>query len=138
MKRIIFILFVLTACLGCDRKKEDKPENFNLSENIIGRWEARWEMTGKEVEDYAPRQRKMAGEMAFFENGEVKVTSYGFKGCVFMTDTSVNTMNWKIENQVLRFMDKRDVHGIPYNIEQADVDKIQLSIMENIHLTLTR
>lgn len=140
MKKIayFFLALGLQIIFCCSGKETSGAEVDELAENIVGQWDSQWEMTGEEVKEYPARQRKMSGEMVFKNNGEVEVTTYGFEGCIFMSDTATNKMNWKIENQVLRFMDKKDVHGIPYSIESIRDDRIELMIMENIHLTLTR
>lgn len=138
----LFLLSLLYACGGKDRQTSeyntDSDEDLYNDEVLIGKWDVKWEMTGEEVVDFPAESRKMSGKMKFMSTGEVEVITYGYKGCLFMQDTSTNVMNWKLENQVLRFMDKEDIHGIPYTIEQIDRREIKLSIMENIYLTLKK
>ncbi len=138
----LFMLLLLFACGGKERQTSESEtgEDANLYKNevLIGKWEVLWQMTGDEVADFPPESRRMSGKMNFKENGEVEVITYGYKGCLFMQDTSTNIMNWKLENQVLRFMDKEDIHGIPYTIEEISRREIKLSIMENIYLTLRK
>lgn len=137
----IFSIFIFSIILlSCNTNKEKQNENTTKSpsETIIGQWKARWEISGEEVQDFPEYRKKMEGKMNFRDDGEVTITSFGFDECLIKTDTSVDVMRWKIDDGTLRIIDKKDVNGIPYSIQNFERNKIQLSLMDDIHLTLTR
>ncbi|GEM_PF-944387 len=141
---IIYFLFAWSICstfYSCSsQKSEEKRESVEADpvHSIIGKWDARWQMSGSDVTEFEDYQKRMEGKLKFSNNGEVEITTYGFDGCLFMPDTSTNTMNWKLEDKILRFIDKDDVHGIPYVVEEMENDNIRLSLMGDIQLMLSR
>jgi len=134
-----FFLFLGIALLcSCGSKEQSQEEVTDPTNSILGSWQASWEMTGDDVKEFEDYQKKMNGKLKFKENGEVEITTYGFDGCLFMPDTATNVMNWKMEDKILRFIDKDDVHGIPYVIEEFEPGQVKLSLMGDIHLNLKR
>ena len=134
---LVLSTFLMLSCGPKEKKQEEKAEVEPLN-SILGNWNAHWEMTGNDVKEFDDYQKKMSGKLRFYDNGEVEITTYGFDGCLFMTDTTTNVMNWKMEDKILRFIDKNDVHGIPCVIEEFEPNRIQLSLMGDIHLKLDR
>ena len=138
MKRIFFnqsivilasIIFSLHAC-GPEKSKE---------EIILGEWNAHWETTPDEsFPDIKDEHLKMNGIIRFADDGKVEISAYGFDGCIFSDDTLTNILNWKLEERVLRFIDNDDDHGLPYNIVKFNSKELQLSLLEDINLTLSR
>ena len=139
MKRINFFSIVVSVLPvlffvleGCEFKKSKE-------EIIVGEWKAHWETVPDEsLPGIAGDNLKMNGAINFRESGEVEISAYGFEGCIFSDDTMKNTLNWELADSVLRFIDKGDDYGLPYKINKFGKNKIQLVLLEDINLTLSR
>lgn len=117
---------------GCEVKNSKEQE-------IIGEWKASWETKADEtIPTQYGENLKMDGRIKFMENGTVEIVAYGYEGCIFSDDTLTNTLNWKLDDKVLRFIDNGDDTGLPYSILKFSSQELQLSLLEDIHLTLQR
>ena len=126
---ITFTLFLSQGC-STNRTKE---------EIIIGKWMAHWETkTDESLPGIDGKSLKMNGEIQFMENGKVEISAFGYEGCIFSEDTLNNILNWKLDDSVLRFIDKNDDHGLPYAINEFTNNRLQLTLLEDISLTLSR
>lgn len=126
------LLFAVFLTVGCS-KNESKEEI------ILGKWKAHWETQPDEsFSGIEGENLKMNGEIQFMENGKVEISAYGFDGCIFSDDTLNNILNWKLDDTVLRFIDKNDDHGLPYAINELSKNKMHLTLLEDINLTLSR
>ena len=72
------------------------------------------------------------------DNGKVEISAFGYDGCIFSDDTLKNILNWKLDDTVLRFIDQGDDHGLPYTINKFTDTEMQLTLLEDINLTLSR
>lgn len=139
MKHYIFFKLALsTFCVlflfvtGCSSKK-------SKNDTLIGEWNAHWETTADEsLPGIDGDNLKMNGDIKFMNNGKVEISAYGFDGCIFSDDTLKNTLNWKLDDTVLRFIDNGDEHGLPYTINKFTNNELQLTLLEDIKLTLSR
>lgn len=123
------LIFTLNAC-GPEKSKE---------EIIVGEWNAHWETKPDEsFPDMKDEHLKMDGIIKFANDGKVEISAYGFDGCIFSDDTLTNILNWKLDERVLRFIDNDDDHGLPYNIVKFNPKELQLTLLEDINLTLSR
>ena len=127
-----FFIFTLLFLFHCS-PKESKDEL------ILGKWDAHWETKPDEnLPNLIGDNLKMNGVINFMADGKVEISAYGFQGCIFSDDTLKNLLNWKIEDSVLRFIDVDDEHGLPYNITKFNNRELQLTLLEDINLTLSR
>lgn len=126
MSIIFFLLY------GCDIKKSKQQE-------IVGEWQASWETTADDqIPGSVGDNLKMNGLVNFMEDGKVEISAFGYEGCIFSSDTLKNTLNWKLDDTVLRFMDSGDEHGLPYTINKFTSNELQLTLLQDINLTLLR
>lgn len=117
---------------GCEVKNSKEKE-------IIGEWHAYWETKADEsISTENGANLKMDGRINFMQNGMVEIVAYGYEGCIFSDDTLTNTLNWKIDDEVLRFIDNGDDNGLPYAINKFSNQELQLTLLEDINLTLRR
>ncbi len=127
----LFFLIVFFK-IGCNSKK-------SKSEQIIGNWNAHWETKPEEsLPEMKEENLNMNGQIKFEEDGKVTITAYGFEGCIFSSDTLVNTLNWKLEDSILRFIDSGDKQGLPYAIKEFSNQELHLLLLDDIKLTLSR
>lgn len=123
------IIFILG---GCSQEK-------NKSETIVGEWNAYWETKPDEsLPGLDGDNLKMNGIINFMDNGKVEISAFGYDGCIFSDDTLKNILNWKLDDTVLRFIDQGDDHGLPYTIHKFTDTEMQLTLLEDINLTLSR
>ena len=106
---------------------------------LVGEWTAHWETTLEDsLMEISEEGLRMNGRIVFKPDGTAEISAYGFKGCIFSDDTLVSDISWKLDDNVLRFMDKGDEQGLPYNIKQMTDKELQLTLLDDIRLTLTR
>jgi hypothetical protein len=123
---------MLISLFGCNsnQKKEDQ---------ILGEWKAHWETKADEsFSELKAENLQMEGLINFSPDGKVEIAAFGYKGCIFSDDTLRNVLNWKIDDSVIRFIDNGDDHGLPYTINKFTSDEMQLTLLEDINLTLRR
>jgi len=137
LSNLLLLILAVLLISGCGSKQEgSEGQSANISESILGTWQAKWNKTQDE-KGFSKDQLKMNGKMEFDED-HVHITVYGFDGCIFFSDTVTSKLKWKIEDSVIRFIDLSDDQGLPYNIEQFSDDKMKLSLMEDIEITLAK
>ena len=123
---------VMISFIGCDTNKSKEQE-------IIGEWNAHWETKADEsFSELKAENLHMEGIIKFNSNGKVEISAFGYNGCIFSDDTLQNVLNWKIDDSVLRFIDNGDEHGLPYTITKFSDNELQLTLLEDINLTLSR
>lgn len=126
---VIFGLVVSISFTGCHK---------DPSEKILGKWDVTWEAQGEDFKTYEPYQRVMHGQMKFDKDGEVEITAYGFDKCVFSVDTLKNSIHYRLSNNKLSFEEMPGKGGLEYMIDTFSSDKIKLSLLKDIHLTLEK
>lgn len=123
------LLFLMNSC-GPEKSKEDI---------IVGDWNAYWETKPDEsLPGLEGDNLRMNGLVKFMDDGKVEICAYGFDGCIFSDDTLRNILSWKLDDTVLRFIDKGDEHGLPYTIKKFTNSELHLTLLEDISLTLSR
>lgn len=130
---IVFILLVifLNAC--------KTPKEIQESNIFDGRWVAQWDTDPAGFPDISDKSIfTMDGYFEFFEEDKVTVTAFGFPGCIFSNDTLSHTLFWQIQNDTLSLINEGDVYGISYKINEMSSKKIQLQLMEDIFITLSK
>ena len=127
-------IIVLTgiSTTGCDQSREKE-------QSLIGDWSAHWEtQMDSSFSGIEGKNLHMNGKINFHPNGTVEIAAYGYNGCIFSDDTLVNTLKWQISESELRFIDEGDSQGLPYVINNFTQDQLELTLLEDIHLTLLR
>ena len=129
---IPFLSIVLLSMNSCSPQK-------SKDEVIIGEWKAHWETQADEsLPGLTGDNLKMNGLITFKDDGKVEISAFGFEGCIFSDDTLKHILSWKIDDSVLRLIDKGDDHGLPYTINKFSNDELHLTLLEDINLTLSR
>ncbi|NJN25987.1 MAG: hypothetical protein HC819_08465 [Cyclobacteriaceae bacterium] len=127
------VLSILTfAIAGCESKK-------TKDQAILGEWNAHWQTKiDAGLPGLTQESLSMNGLINFKSDGKVDISAYGYEGCIFSDDTIKNTLSWKMDDTVLRFIDAGDDHGLPYTITKFTDEELQLTLLEDINLTLYR
>jgi len=129
---IILISTAMFSIYGCNSNKSKQQE-------LVGEWKAYWETTADDqIPGVSEENLKMDGFINFMENGKVEISAFGYEGCIFSSDTLKNTLRWKLDDTVLRFMDSGDEHGLPYTINKFTNSEVHLTLLQDITLTLRR
>jgi hypothetical protein len=130
MKGILIFIF-FSSLVFCTSEKSNE-------ELLLGEWNAFWETSGDGFDNLAKEDLTMNGVMLFDETGIVTIKAYGHDGCIFSADTLTHQLNWRIEGEVLRFVDQKDDQGLPYNIQRLQENEVKLKLLEDIYLTLSK
>jgi len=122
----LFVLFTF-----CNDKNSEKSL-------FQGKWKANWS-TSKEAfpevgNDVA---LNMEGWVEFDED-EVTITAYGFPGCIFSADTLTHSQKWVLRSDTLELLNEGDMRGISYLLKEKTDSRVQLVLMGDIFLDLTR
>lgn len=129
---IPFFAVVMVTFVGCNSNKTKQQQ-------IVGEWKAYWETTpDDQVSGISEENLKMDGVINFMEDGKVEISAFGYEGCIFSSDTLKNILSWKMDDTVLRFMDSGDEQGLPYTINKFTSSEVQLTLLQDISLTLQR
>lgn len=134
MKRFYPILALfLVACSSGGESDSNHPAEW------IGEWKAEWE-TPPESPSYAgitDMEFYMDGKF-IFTNDSLTVQNNGYPGCIFAIDTLKHTQLWSISNDTLLTFNKPKTSVLTYNIKSVSDDRIELQLLEDIFVTLTR
>jgi hypothetical protein len=131
-KVILFFAVVLVTIYGCNSNKSKQQE-------IVGEWKAYWKTApDDQLSEINEENLKMNGVINFMEDGKVEISAFGYEGCIFSSDTLKNILSWKMDDSVLRFMDSGDEQGLPYTINKFTSNEVQLTLLQDISLTLQR
>jgi hypothetical protein len=127
---VVSVMFLSVA--GCNSNK-------NNEDMIVGEWKAYWETKADEnFSELKAENLTMEGIMRFKADGIVEISAFGYEGCIFSDDTMKNVLNWKLDDSVIRFIDKSDDHGLPYTINKFTSNEMRLTLLEDINLTLRK
>ncbi len=135
-----FSFIVLSSCENVKIKSSEEGHIKSLPQNdkgfIIGTWEAEWMETSPIQVEHA--NLSMKGKIKFKENGKVQIEAFGHEGCVFLSDTVYNEMQYEISGRTINMRAEDDNFGLPYQIVTAEDNLVKLTLMEDITITLTR
>ena len=129
----IFLLFIFSCSSNTSETANDKPAAW------LGEWRAEWE-TPPESPSYAgieDMEFYMDGRFTFTEDS-LTVQNNGYPGCIFAVDTLKHTQLWGISSDTLMTFNDPNTPGMTYRITALADDRIQLQLMEDIFITLTR
>ena len=133
MKKIYPILVVLLASCSTASRNNERPIEW------IGEWKAEWH-TPPESPSYqgiVDMEFYMDGAFIFTEDS-LTVQNNGYPGCIFAIDTLVHTQLWSISSDTLLTYNDSNNTGMTYQIKSVDKDQIQLQLMDDIFVKLSR
>lgn len=103
----------------------------------MGEWKAEWETPSESYPGIEDMEFYMTGEFLF--NGDsLTVTANGYPGCIFNIDTLSHTQSWKISNDTLFLLNDPELPGMTYQVKSFSEERIELQLMEDIFVTLTK
>jgi hypothetical protein len=135
-----FSFVILVSCESGEIKNKD-AEAFNSFEKedlLIGTWDAKWETNSEAFSVNEGYDLSMRGKMYFMEDGKVKIHAYGYKGCIFMSDTMINELQYIVHGDTVNLLADDEKFGLPYQILEMHQKRVKMVLMEDIALTLTR
>ncbi len=131
---ILLLLLIITACTGNRELASSNPH-----QTWVGKWDAQWNTGPEAFPDVSGIENfSMNGNVEFSSDGSVEIAAFGFPGCIFSSDTLQHRLTWQISNDTLNLRSPDDPYGIPYNIIDFSGEKVELQLMGDINLTLTR
>lgn len=105
---------------------------------LQGKWKADWTTSKEAFPDVSNDVALTMEGWVEFTNDEVTITAYGYPGCIFSTDTLRHSQKWQLKNDTLELLNDGDLRGITYMVKEKADDHIQLVLMGDIFLDLTR
>ena len=133
MKKILLfaiVVVILTSC-GSSSNENERPSVW------IGKWEAAWETLSDSYPDLTDIEFYMNGRFVFSEDS-LTVINNGYPGCIFAADTLKHTQCWKVSNDTLISYNDASTPGMTYKVKSLSENKIELQLMEDIFITLTK
>ena len=127
--RLIVIAILAISCTS-------EPEN-PLKGKLEGVWNAQWEMDRAAYADLAEMDFTMSGEFQFFGDS-IRIQANGYEGCIFSTDTLINTSKWTSSNDTLHLVNEDNAYGLSYKVKSLSEGEVELQLMEDIIITLTK
>lgn len=131
------IIIAVLALYSCNSPKENVTQ---ISKTLVGDWKVQWvTYPDKKGAINDSINYTMNGEMNIKENGKITINAYGYKNCIFGTDTLIHTLNWAVQSDtVLNLTNDGDKYGIPYTLREVSDNKVKLQLVEDVYLFLTK
>lgn len=129
----VFLVGLFVACSGPTNQTAEKPR----PEEWQGSWKAEWVTPPESYPDVENMAFTMDGSFVFNKDS-LTVNANGFEGCIFNVDTLSHTQLWYVENDTLFLLNDPEVTGMTYQIKEKSDNMIQLQLMEDIFVTLTK
>ena len=73
-----------------------------------------------------------------FTKDSLTVTANGYPDCIFNVDTLAHTQSWYVSSDTLFLVNDPGTPGMTYRVASKSEDRIQLQLMEDIFVTLTK
>jgi hypothetical protein len=135
MKLVLRVLFFL----GVLQLFQCTSEEDSANSYIDGTWKAEWLLTDDSMKEmFSASEITMDGELIFNENNIVKITAYGFDGCVFASDTATNQLKYDFQDSLLHMINGEKEIVFSYQVKEKLPDQLTLLLMDDILLTLRR
>lgn len=132
-----FVFIAVFALYSCNSSKENTVQ---ISDALVGDWKVQWVTypdNNGVINDSI--NYTMNGEINIKENGKITINAFGYKNCIFGTDTLIHTLNWEVPSDtVLNLTNDGDKYGIPYTIKDISDNKVKLQLVEDVYLFLTK
>lgn len=133
MKKLFVIPLIIAIACSAPTSEEDsdRPSEWR------GTWMAEWETPPESYPGIEDMEFYMRGRFVFSDDSLTKVV-YGYPGCIFAVDTLSHTQSWYVSNDTLFLMNDTENQGMTYKITSKTEERIQLQLMEDIFVTLTK
>jgi len=135
MRRFFIIISgVLVLTFNQCAPEKESEENY-----FTGTWEAQWYLIGKDMHGmFSESDITMNGQVVIDRDQTVEIIAYGFEGCVFASDTAMNTLHFEFQDSILNLINKEKEVVFSYRVKEKLPDKLILLLMDDIQLTLSR
>jgi len=139
-KALIALATIIVVVSGCTSKKSQKEDvKSTQAQDIIGKWQAQWVTDPGSYPDVDPSVNfTMDGKFEFDAKGKVTISAFGYKGCIFSSDTLVHSLNWELKNDTLQLINENDIHGMTYSVLNLSTETMKLQLMDDIFLNLNK
>lgn len=136
---VAFLAIALVAISACNSKKDKEGKSSEATIDVVGTWEAQWVTDPASYPDVDPSVKfTMNGEFEFKSGGQVTISAFGHKGCIFSSDTLVHSLYWKLRNDTLKLVNENDIHGMTYSVLALSSEEMKLQLMDDIFLNLNK
>ena len=131
----VFLVTVALCITSC--KKQVTLDNLER-QHLLGTWNVQWVTKPDPNQPIPPGiNYTMNGKMVF--EAELLTTSaYGYKGCIFGTDTLNHSLRWVLQGDTLKLYNDGDNFGLPYKIKEVSNNRIQLQLLDDVFLFLSK
>lgn len=106
-------------------------------ETVIGNWDAKWTTLPESFPGVEGVDFEMDGSVKFTRDS-ITISAYGYPGCIFSEDTLIHTLKWQISQDSLKLVNADNIHGMTYIIKELSESNMELVMMDDIYLSLTR
>tara|TARA_R110000868_G_scaffold100896_1_gene277709 strand:- start:978 stop:1412 length:435 start_codon:yes stop_codon:yes gene_type:complete len=139
-KALIVLATITVVVSSCtNRKSQKEGAATTQAADVIGNWQAQWVTDPSSYPDVDPSVNfTMDGKFEFDSKGKVTISAYGYKGCIFSSDTLVHSLNWKLKNDTLQLVNENDMHGMTYSVLNLSAETMKLQLMDDIFLNLNK
>ncbi|MEM7297656.1 MAG: hypothetical protein AAF391_05255 [Bacteroidota bacterium] len=132
MKKLFPIFCCLLVLSSCTSSTEaERPTEW------MGEWKAEWETPPESYPGIEDMEFYMNGQFTFTDDS-LTVTANGYPGCIFNIDTLSHRQSWKISGDTLFLLNDPELPGMTYQIKSFSENRIQLQLMEDIFVTLSK
>lgn len=73
-----------------------------------------------------------------FTSDSLTVTANGFEGSIFGADTLAHTQIWYVQNDTLFLLSDPEVQGMTYVVKSKSANQIQLQLLDDMFVTLSK
>ncbi len=127
MKKIL-VLFLIVL-MGCATSTEGPFQ---------GKWQAKWTTDPAGYGELANEMKfEMEGSFEFDEEN-LTILAFGYEGCVFGSDTLNHTLTWSVRGDTLELRNNPEEPGIQYNLLSQTDSEINLQLVDDIFITLSK
>ncbi|SMD34635.1 hypothetical protein SAMN04488029_2109 [Reichenbachiella faecimaris] len=140
MKKIYLTSLIIIAGLAFYACNSSNENTSKVSESLVGDWKVQWiTYPDQSAPSNDSINYTMNGEMNILGNGKITINAFGYKNCIFGTDTLIHTLNWEVPSDtILNLTNDGDKYGIPYTIIELAENKVKLQLVEDVYLFLTK
>jgi len=131
--RLQFVFLLSGVFLLSCGTSEEPSEVRSLDREWVAEWRTLPEsFPGVENVDFT-----MNGKISF-SSDSVTIMAYGYEGCIFSEDTLSHTLRWVMKGDSLQLINEDDIQGMTYIVKSMTDEKIDMVMMEDIFLTLSK
>ncbi len=131
MRKVLSFLLILFIASCTSNSEKPRPADWQ------GNWKALWKTPPESYPGIENVEFTMTGSFNFTEDS-LTVQANGFDGCIFHSDTLRHTQSWYVQNDTLFLVNDPELTGMTYQIKSKTSDKIELQLIDDIFVTLTK